>query len=168
MKSIRAKLSRPKIPKIFRKSKGESSVAESESKESLKSDKKYKRTEEEEVVPSLGSEPLPGLPSTANCKTEPPPPRPLVPCEVEIDITEMEPPRKLSSSKVQPTLAPSQTTERVNLSSVEYFVKLCLIYSTNLRQLRRSLESCLIKISPSVARNWRRDLGIPRKIIPSN
>ena len=130
MKSIRAKLSRPKIPKIFRKSKGESSVAESESKESLKSDKKYKikviptEEEKEEVVPSLGSEPLPDLPSTDTCKTETPAPRPLVslkPSEqgeskVEIGITEMEPPRKLSSLKVQPTLAPSQTTGRVNLS----------------------------------------------------
>ena len=50
MKSIRAKLSRPKIPKIFRKSKGESSVAESESKELLKVDKKSKL----KVIPTEG------------------------------------------------------------------------------------------------------------------
>ena len=58
MKSIRAKLSRPKIPKIFRKSKGESSVAESESKESLKVDKKSKlKVIPPEEVPSTGDGP---------------------------------------------------------------------------------------------------------------
>ena len=98
MKSIRAKLSRPKIPKIFRKSKGESPVAESESKESQKVDKKSKlkvisaEKKEEVVIPSLSTE-----------------------SEVEI-IEELEQSSKLSSAKVQPSLAPSETTGRVNLS----------------------------------------------------
>ena len=97
MKSIRAKLSRPKIPKIFRKSKGESPVAESESKESQKADKKSKlkvisAEKEEVVIPSLSTE-----------------------SEVEI-IEELEQSSKLSSAKAQPSLAPSETTGRVNLS----------------------------------------------------
>ena len=118
MKSIRAKLSRPKIPKIFRKSKGESSVAESESKESLKVDKKSQLrvipTEEEEVSQ---------LPPTGGGQAEAAP-RALVSLnppgqgqvETEIDIGEMERPSQLSSSQVQLTLVPSQTTGRVNLS----------------------------------------------------
>ena len=40
IKSIRAKLSRPKIPKIFRKSRGDSIGTDSESKESITVDKK--------------------------------------------------------------------------------------------------------------------------------
>ena len=96
MKSIRAKLSRPKIPKIFRKSKGESPVAESESKESQKVDKKSKlkvisaEKKEEVVIPSLST-------------------------ESEVEIIE-EQSSKLSSAKAQPSLAPSETTGRVNLS----------------------------------------------------
>ena len=130
MKSIRAKLSRPKIPKIFRKSKGESSVAESESKELLNVDKKSKLkvipTEEQEEV-EVGTESLADLPSTgvvATCKTEPAAPRAPVSlnptgqgeADTEIGIREMERSSKLSSTKVQPTLVPSQTTGRVNLS----------------------------------------------------
>ena len=132
MKSIRAKLSRPKIPKIFRKSKGESSVAESESKQLLNVDKKSKLkvipTEEQEEV-EVGSESLADLPSTgtegvATCKTEPAAPRAHVSlnptgqgeADTEIGIREMEQSSKLSSTKVQPTLVPSQTTGRVNLS----------------------------------------------------
>ena len=119
-------MSRPKIPKIFRKSKGESSVAESESKESLKVDKKSKLrvipTEEQQEVSELPRT-AGGQAGAATPQTEPAAPRALVSlnptgqgqAETEIDIGEMERPRP-SSTQVQPTLVPSQTTGRVNLS----------------------------------------------------
>ena len=130
MKSIRAKLSRPKIPKIFRKSKGESSVAESESKESQKAAKKSKipkvvstKEEEEGGSESVSSLPSPaGAPAdTASCGSEPAASRARVSLnpseqgesEGQTAAREMERPDK---QKVQPTLAPSQPTGRVNLS----------------------------------------------------
>ena len=134
MKSIRAKLSRPKIPKIFRKSKGESSVAESESKESQKAAKKSKVPKvmsTKEVKEEGGSESVSSLPSpagapadTASCGSEPAAPRARVSLnpseqgesEGQTAAREMERPDKQISAKVQPTLAPSQPTGRVNLS----------------------------------------------------
>ena len=127
MKSIRAKLSRPKIPKIFRKSKGESSVAES--KELLKvADKKsqLKVISPEEEEESLSALPSPaGSPAdTASCITEPVAPRALLSLNptgqgespAQPGVREMEQSGERISSKVQLTLAPSQTTGRVNLS----------------------------------------------------
>ena len=109
-------MSRPKIPKIFRKSKGESSVAES-----LKVDKKSALA----VIPPEEEEEVSELPSSAGAQGEAAP-RALVSlnpteqgrAESEIDIGEVERPRKLSSTKVQPTLVPSQTTGRVKRKSV--------------------------------------------------
>ena len=120
MKSIRAKLSRPKIPKIFRKSKGESSVAESESKESLKVDKESKiqvippEEKEEATVPPLGSESVSDIPAV---------PLDLVSLDPsgagEQAVTEMEQSRPaLSPTEVPPTLVPSETTGRVKRKSV--------------------------------------------------
>ena len=128
MKSIRAKLSRPKIPKIFRKSKGESSVAESQKAAKKSEIPKVMSTEEEEKE---GSESVSSLPSpagppsvTASCGSEPATPRARVSLnpseqgesEGQTAVREMERPDRQITAKVQPTLAPSQTTGRVNLS----------------------------------------------------
>ena len=67
IKSIRAKLSRPKIPKIFRKSKGDGTCADTESKKSLEADKTIKRSDE---VLLISSESAPEIPNnTSNTKT---------------------------------------------------------------------------------------------------
>ena len=125
MKSIRAKLSRPKIPKIFRKSKGESSVAESESKESLKVDKKSKiqvippEEKEEATVPPLGSESVSDTPAVPLDLVSLDPTGAGEQAVTEIGIRQMEQSRPaLSPTEVQPTLVPSQTTGRVKRKSV--------------------------------------------------
>ena len=125
MKSIRAKLSRPKIPKIFRKSKGESSVAESESKESLKVDKKSKipviptEEKEEATVPPLGSESVSDTPAVPLDLVSLDPTGAGEQAVTEIGIRQMEQSRPaLSPTEVRPTLVPSQTTGRVKRKSV--------------------------------------------------
>ena len=125
MKSIRAKLSRPKIPKIFRKSKGESSVAESESKESLKVDKKSKikvippEEKEEATVPPLGSESMSDTPAVPLALVSLDPTGAGEQAVTEIGIRQMEQSRPaLSSPEVPPTLVPSVTTGRVKRKSV--------------------------------------------------